>query len=174
MYSLNKEVFVHFEETILTADELSSDSLSKSAIVLVMFGCLWGVGVIGLVFCFLQRQYQRSKIREFEKNKIQAAARVRSVDMNRILARYLDEVFPVVFQSRSYVARMVEEILKHHRYINLLTSRKDEEGRKSKVVTCFHLLSAQTMLMFLLALCYELQVWHDPLLDLMCVIVVSL
>jgi hypothetical protein len=130
-----------------------------------MFGWLWGLGIFGLLVCFLNRRYHRHKIEEFQKNKIQAVTRGRTEreNMNGLLAKYIDEVFPVVFQGRSYFVRMIEEITKHHRYINLLLpsssgSPKDNDLRRNKVVICGHLLTVQTMLMFLLALCYELQV----------------
>jgi hypothetical protein len=121
-----------------------------------MFGFMWGAGFLGVSVCFFQRQQQGRKIREFQAKKIKAVSRVRPEELNNLLTKYLDEVFPVVFQSRSYVGRMIEEILKHHRYVSLVTSGAGDVNKK--IITCFHLLTVQTMLMFLLAMCYELQV----------------
>jgi hypothetical protein len=120
---------------------------------------MWGVGFLGITVCFFQRQQQGRRIREFQAKKISAVSRARPEELNLLLSRYLDEVFPVVFQSRSYVGRMAEEVLKHHRYVALITSRADVN---KKMLTCSHLLTVQTMLMFLLALCYELQVSSLP------------
>jgi hypothetical protein len=41
LYALNKEVFVQFEVTVLTADNFNVNSVSKSVIVLLMFGLVW-------------------------------------------------------------------------------------------------------------------------------------
>jgi hypothetical protein len=157
LYALNKEVFVQFEVTVLTADNLNVNSVSKSVIVLLMFGLVWGVGLIGMVISFFQRENQKKKLTEFQQNKIKAISRPRTEDLNRILVRYLDELFPVVFQSRSYIGRMIDEIWRHHRYLNLLKSHESAMDLR-KVITFFHLLTVQTMLMFLLAVFYELQV----------------
>jgi hypothetical protein len=167
LYALTREVVIQFEETILTADDLNSSSVSKSAIILMMFGFLWGLGLLLLLVSFSQQQIQKDKIQTFNSQKIKALSRNRTtdptstVDMNRVLTKYLDEVFPVVFHTESYLMRLRNELLRHHRYIQLLSSRKDAIGRR-KVVTCFHLLTIQTMLMFLLGLCYELQVTLLP------------
>jgi hypothetical protein len=168
---------IQFDQTILTADELNSSSVTDSAIILMMFGFLWGIGIFILFLTFCQRQFQKDKIQKFHIQKIKSISRhhhstnpsspspsassppssTSIVEINRVLTKYLDEVFPVVFQTQSYFTRMINELLRHHRYIQLISSRSDAIGRK-KVVTCFHLLTIQTMLMFLLGLCYELQV----------------
>lgn len=143
----------------MTADELTLSSLSRSIIVLLMFGSMWGAGILGLLSCYFRYEFRKQKIQNFKTNKIVSSSRVRasSTDANSILTKYLDEVFPVVFQSQSYVTRMFTELLKHHRYFQLGTFR-GEEADLRRVVTCCHLLTIQTMLMFLLGLCYELQV----------------
>ena len=46
---------------------------------------------------------------------------------------------------------------KHHRYLNILTASPGDFGDRSRVLTGIHLLTIQTMLMFLLALLYDLQ-----------------
>jgi hypothetical protein len=158
MYALNKEVVVEFKTTILTADDLNSSSLADSLIVLLMFSFMWGLGIFGILICLAQKHLQKDKIRNFNDQKIKAISRKRSstTDINVILSKYLDEVFPVVYQTQSYFTRMVQEIFKHHRYIELLTSRGQELDVR-RIITCVHLLTIQTMLMFLLAVCYELQ-----------------
>jgi hypothetical protein len=152
-------VITQFEATILTADDLNSSSLADSLIVLLMFSFLWGFGLIGILICFLQKRIQKDKIKNFADEKIKAVSRRRgsTTDINLILAKYLDEVFPVVYQTQSYFTRLVHEVLKHHRYIELITTRSQGVDMR-KIITCVHLLTVQTMLMFLLAVCYELQV----------------
>lgn len=124
-----------------------------------MFGVLWGTGFFGIFFCFMQKYSQKDKIQKFNSQKIKAVSRTRSTpgDLTRVLTRYIDEIFPIVYQNQSYFTRMIHEIIKHHRYIVLITTRGQDIDMK-KVITCAYLLTIQTMLMFLLALCYELQV----------------
>jgi hypothetical protein len=160
LYAINKEVIVEFKVTILTADDLNSSSISDSLIILFMFSFLWGLGIFGILISFIQKHFQKEKIRNFNDQKIKAISRKRSstTDINVILSKYLDEVFPVVYQTQSYFTRMVQEILKHHRYIELFTiTARGHEIDMRKIITCVHLLTVQTMLMFLLAVCYELQ-----------------
>lgn len=147
---------MEFEVTILTAQDLKARSVSKSLVILLMFGVMWGVGLFGLLLCVFRRQYRRFKIQEFESKKIQGATRSRIDDLSPLLMKYLDEVFPIVYQNRSYAGRMLEEILKHHRYLDVLSNRSGVDSKR--VITCVHLLTIQTLLMFLLAVFYELQV----------------
>jgi hypothetical protein len=182
LYALNKEVFLEFEETILTASDFTTSpqqSLTNSLLILLMFSFMWGIGFVGILFSFYQHHHQQQQQQvtlqtSSPQQKIKTIScppphappdhhRLRTEDLNRILSKYLDELFPVVFQSRSYLGRMVDEILRHHRYLNLLRlqSRHRRHGIEFQDVIIFcHLLTVQTMLMFFLAVFYELQVPH--------------
>lgn len=143
----------------MTAQDLNSSSIIHSVIILLMFGVMWGFGIFSILICLLQRHFQQEKIQNFNQHKIKAVTRSRSsgIDVERVLMKYLDEIFPIVYQSQSYFTRMIKETLKHHRYIILLSSRSRDIDMK-RILTLCHLLTVQTMLMFLLAVCYELQV----------------
>lgn len=129
-----------------------------------MFSIMWGTGILGILFCISHKYFQKEKIQNFNQQKIQAVRRNRDsiLDINIILSKYLDEIFPIVYQTQSYFTRMINEIIKHHRYIDLLmtpsSSSQGSSGMQKKILTCAHLLTVQTLLMFLLAVCYELQV----------------
>lgn len=154
-----------FEATILTADDLNASSVADSLIILLMFTVMWGAGIFGIIICLIQKRFQKDKIKNFAQQKIKGASRKRgsTTDINMILSKYLDELFPVVYQTQSYFTRMVNEILRHHRYIDLITSRGQDIDMR-KILTCVHLLTVQTLLMFLLAVCYELQVMRISLI----------
>ena len=51
---------------------------------------------------------------------------------------------------------MINEIKTHHRYITLLTAPIGEVGDKNRILSGIQLLTIQTMLMFLLAVFYDL------------------
>ena len=73
------------------------------------------------------------------------------------LVDYVSEVFPAVFSNKPFFTRVVGEVKRHHRYLQLFTAPKGEAGDKTRIMTGVHLLSLQTMLMFLLAWLYDIE-----------------
>jgi hypothetical protein len=76
----------------------------------------------------------------------------------KYLHAYINELFPSVFRSESYKKRLFDEICKHHRYIILF--RPAEGGSNAdnvRMLTGLQLLTVQTMLMFMVAVCYDVQ-----------------
>lgn len=68
----------------------------------------------------------------------------------------VNELFPSVFRSNSGIRRLWGEICRHHRYIVLFTTT-DSRSESSRILTTIQLLTVQSMLMFIMALCYDLQ-----------------
>jgi hypothetical protein len=79
------------------------------------------------------------------------------------LLRVVDEIFPAVFQAKSPLQRLWGEISRHHRYLMLFIPNKHEKYSQ-RSLTAIHLLTVQSMLMFIVALCYDLQVFVGPTL----------
>jgi len=73
------------------------------------------------------------------------------------LLNYTSQVFPSIFSNEPMARRIWSEICRHHRYLTLMTASKGESGDKQRLITCIQLLSVQTMLIFLLALLYDVQ-----------------
>jgi hypothetical protein len=73
----------------------------------------------------------------------------------------VDEIFPAVFQAKSPLQRLWGEISRHHRYLMLFIPNKHEKYSQ-RSLTAIHLLTVQSMLMFIVALCYDLQVFVCP------------
>ncbi len=69
----------------------------------------------------------------------------------------MNESFPAVFQQKSSFQRLWQEISRHHRYLLLFVPFNHIKSSQRSVTT-IHLLTVQSMLMFILALCYDLQV----------------
>jgi hypothetical protein len=154
----------------MTANQLDASSISESMAVLLMYGLMWGVGLL-MISVNLFKQRSRSSLERGAKQEQQTGTRIPNQskgsdsrsqpdDVRRMLTKYIDEIFPTVFQSQSYFRRMMAEVMKHHRYIVLLTSRGEDLNTK-KIITCIHLLTVQSMLMFILAVLYDLQVCLD-------------
>jgi hypothetical protein len=78
-------------------------------------------------------------------------------DVKQYLMGYVNEVFPSVYLARSSLERLWNEIRKHHRYL-LLFSTSGEISESRRMLTGVQLLTVQSMLMFILAVCYDLQV----------------
>lgn len=71
----------------------------------------------------------------------------------------MNELIPRVFHEQSYFQRIWTEILQHHRYITLFYSRSvGIEDDSKRILTIIHLLTVQSMLVFMLAVFYDLQV----------------
>jgi hypothetical protein len=168
LFSFVDEVTSDFKVTAMTANQLDASSVSKSTAVLLMYGLMWGVGLL-MISVNLFKQRSRSSLERGAKQKQQTRTPNQAKDsdpmsqpddVRRMLTKYIDEIFPTVFQSQSYFRRMMAEVMKHHRYIVLLTSRGEDLNTK-KIITCIHLLTVQSMLMFILAVLYDLQVCLD-------------
>jgi hypothetical protein len=129
-----------------------------------MFGVMWGgAGLLLFSMSFMVKKSSSQQLQDFHNKKINAVSRARSTpeDIQILLGRYLDEIFPTVFHAESYFRRLTNEIVKHHRYLLLFSSKGDDlhATTMKRIVTCAHLLTIQTLLMFMLAVLYDLQVY---------------
>jgi hypothetical protein len=65
-----------------------------------------------------------------------------------------------VFQTKSGASRVWDEIRKHHRYL-IIFSAEGENSESVRMLTGIHLLTVQTMLIFVMAICYDIQFPRD-------------
>ena len=75
-------------------------------------------------------------------------------------------MFPTVLCEKSTWESLWIETYKHHPYVKLFAVAESAEAEEKRVLIGLHLLTIQTMLMFVLALCYDLQVFiytHEQL-----------
>ena len=78
-------------------------------------------------------------------------------EIRHYLLSYVNQIFPLVFRSNSAATRLWNEISRHHRYILLFTPTHNEHSNSSRILTTIQLLTVQSMLMFIMAVCYDLQ-----------------
>lgn len=152
-----------------------------------MYGVLWSVGLLSISLVSLRnslrkQQTKKNELKMNEKSKTTpeelSHSQKKKEDLNldndklrasTLLSRYVDELIPQVFHQQSYFKRMWDEILQNHRYITLFYTREvqDENENESdgggesdykRILTSVHVLTVQTMLMFMLAVFYDLQV----------------
>jgi len=156
--------------TFAAAPELTTvQSLRKVLIVIILFSSVWASGLMIIFLCAGRYRLKRRKkvgaaqtermMKEIQQlQSMQASASI----IHSHLLDYVTAVFPSVFNPRhSYAQRLSEEIAKHHRYLTLLTSPDGQQGDKARIMTGIQLLCIQTLLMFLLALLYDLQAPDD-------------
>ena len=166
--SLSETAVTEFATTLSRADELNSVSdLRKTMTVILMYGILWTGGLL-IVFLFSARRTHQNltggvAATTVDHEKALAKASKLPEDIKRYLLSYVNEIFPSVFQSTSGSLRVWNEITKHHRYLLLLTA-KGRNADSVRTLTCIHLLTVQSMLMFILAVFYDVQVDDIPLL----------
>jgi len=155
-----------FVTTITDGGHINSvNDVEDTMIIILLYGVMWATGLLGVFTCSLKQLRNNAKTSTSAKNKIEKkkdlAKSTRSKeDINAYLVAYVNEIFPAVFQSNSTLSRLVAEIRKHHRYILIFTAT-GPNAESIRMLTCMHLLTIQSMLMFMLALCYDLQYPED-------------
>jgi len=153
-------VATEFKETLFTAGDLNSAAdLKKVMIVLLLYATLWGVGLAGLAMCTLAEKRRLDSIKTngapIESLKAIAVEARTKESIRQYLTSYVNEVFPAVFRSESAWKRFWGEIKRHHRYILLFTAHGNESSKR--ILTGVHLMTVQSMLMFMLAVVYDIQ-----------------
>eukprot|EP01038_Epipyxis_sp_PR26KG_P009221 gene9221-12434_t len=137
------------------------DGAKQVITILIMFASFWSVGLSLIFACSWRRQLMMKKNLNDDKlqDRVKKSAKVsRSPNaVKEYLLDYVNELFPSVFSKKSYLSRLSEEIKRHHRYIQVLTASSGEAGDSARILTGVQLLTIQTMLMFLLALLYDIQ-----------------
>jgi hypothetical protein len=152
-----------FVDTFSSADDLTSlAALKRVLIVIVMFGTLWAGGLLLIFTCVWRRKLMAPFNADKEKkvtdkaDKVQASTRS-ALEVRRYLTDYVVATFPSVFSNKPFFSRVYLEIARHHKYLMVITAQDGDAGDKQRILTGAQLLSVQTMLMFSLALLYDVQ-----------------
>lgn len=156
-----------FAGTFAVATAFSFDSVAdvkKVLIVVIMFLSLWGVGLVLVFSCALKEQMEvdvaKKHRKELERKKVLLSTEHSTVAVAERLKDYVNEVFPATYSKKPMVWRLLGEIRKHHAYLVLFSSKGEQEAA-DHIITGIRLLTVQTMLMFLLAVFFDLQAPDD-------------
>lgn len=158
--AMSELVASDFLGTLYVAKELDSlEDIRRVLIVILLYGVMWTVGLIYLLLLAHTEVGTKRKVTNFDvlhSVKANAIAKA-TTDPDRIrkyLNDYLDLTFPTVFGVTPWFDRLKEEISKHHRYLYIFNRSAEP---KRRFITGVHLLTIQSMLMFMLAVFYDLQ-----------------
>jgi len=154
-----------FAGTISSAGSMDSlQDFKKVLIVIIMFSTLWAGGLILLSGCLFQQTVDSKSINmqklAHERKKRMAAMQKSPIAIKEYLTNYVSSVIPSVFSTSSLLKRFSGELRTNHPYFSLLYSNS-KSSREKKMLLCIQLLTIQTMLMFLLAIFYDLQAPDD-------------
>ena len=158
--SITEYVAGEFIGTFSSASTMTPESINHVIIVILMFAVLWTIGW-GLIILYVIRS-KYSKIWKKQDNEINLERRKRCASISKspyaiksYLTEYVNTVFPSVYNQTPFISRVWGEITRHHRYVHLFigSSMRNTKG----IISGIQLLTIQTMLMFLLAVFYDLQ-----------------
>jgi hypothetical protein len=140
----------------------SAADAERSLTVILMYSILWIVGLASICACSVRQRWKRASGSSPEallgKKKANACKEKSSrEEIRQFLTDYVNEAFPSVFQSKSVFGRLSAEVVKHHRYL-VVMSPAGQLSDERRMLTGVQLLTVQSMLMFMLAVLYEIQV----------------
>ena len=159
--AMTSHIADQFAGTLNAAGSMDSlQDFSRVIIVIVMFGSLWVGGMLLLFSCLFQQKVdaQSSNMKRLahERKKRMASMQKSPIAVKEYLTNYVHSVVPTVFSNSGLLKRIREELLTNHSYFRLFYSTNKISTEK-KMLLCIQLLTMQTMLMFLLAVFYDLQ-----------------
>ena len=158
--TMTEYVAGEFLGTLSSASSMTPKSINNVIIVILMFAVLWMFG-IGLIIMYVFRSkyatiWKKQDIQiNLERRKRCASISKSPYAIKSYLIEYVNTVFPSVYNQTSFMSRIWSEIMRHHRYVNLFigSNMRTTKG----IISGIQLLTIQTMLMFFLAVFYDLQ-----------------
>jgi hypothetical protein len=168
-----------FQDTMTT--QFTASDVQKVIAVMLLYGVMWGAGLLGILLCSARHEKNRRYKESGKSSDLKAALTSQGTSGEGIrasLTAYCErlpchadlsdlflllvviEVLPSVFRPKADLTRFWEEVSKSHRYLLLFTA-SGEDGDKKRMLTGLHLLTVQSMLMFILAVFYDLQYPQD-------------
>jgi len=160
LVAMSKFIATEFAGTLSNPHAFSSwKDLKKVMIVLLMYSIFWGAGFGLMIFYICKRRISQTKEKhekaELVKKKELAGKLKSPLAIHDYLTDYINSVFPKVFRNKPFLSRLYNEIIKNHRYIYLFTlSGKGSDI--TRILTGVQLLTTHSLLMFLIAVFYEL------------------
>ena len=163
LIALSKLVASDFSDSFSSAASLTQPAnIQRALLVILMFACLWSAGLALLTMCSIRRHRMQDTIAKEEKllgRQHRAAQSAQSpAAVLQYVTQYVLETVPTVFRLKSRLHQLVRELKSNHRYLSLfLSAEEGPRADRNRLLKVAEVLTVQTLLMFLLALLYDLQ-----------------
>ena len=154
-------VYTDVQQTFTAASSFNSlESVQDTLLVVSTFVILWAVGFLLLFTCGIRNKV-RAKTDQVIYSTVEQQKKLARVARSPISSKnhfvqYIDSLFPSVYDSTSIIHRCINECFQHHRYLQLFSSSIGEEGGRKRVLGIVHLLTLQSLLLFLLAVFFDI------------------
>lgn len=146
----------------------STSSWEKSVIVIVLYGSFWFICCLLMMVLYFRGetikaqklfdQQQKQLLKQRKKTDVAQITLSTKQMLQESLLVYIKSVIPTVFEEKPVLIRLAEELTNNHLYLNLIT--KGLSSQRS-YVDLFRAMTVFTVLMFLLAMMYDLQYPDD-------------
>jgi hypothetical protein len=150
------------EDTLATARSYDSlDDVRTTLPVLLLYGIMWLLGLIGVTVCWCkrrQREAQKQVESSLRKHGIGPLKKFSTHDAQEFLLKYINALCPAVFHMGGSWDRIAKEMTRHHRYL-IPFFQRGEDSENIRMLTTLNILTVQSMLMFVLALLYDFEVY---------------
>ena len=135
--------------TLSASSSLASpDAIEHAYIVISMLASLWVIG-LALVAVGRRAKGEKSKVRGEVQVPIHTATA--PLNMHQDFTAYIEEVIPSIFRVESDTLKSIQEVFRRHKYASLVYIDNLNLLNVTSIVTM------QSMLMFILAVTYDLQ-----------------
>ena len=128
----------------------SPDTIEHVYIVISMFASFWVIGVV-LLAVGRRAKAHKTKIHE-EIEKIPPRTEPAPQNIRQDFMAYIEEAIPSIFRGESNVVKSLKELFKRHKYVALLVYTEN-----LNLLNVTRIVTVQSMLMFILAVTYDLQ-----------------
>jgi hypothetical protein len=158
--AMSEEAAGQFLGTVYEAENFNEGDIKGVVTIIILFAAMWMMGLLGSYYFSLRGAMAidtKANMNQILKDaRLNALAKnSRSVDsVKRYMNNYLDQIFPSVYGALPWHKRLVMEVKRHHRYVRIFAG---DSSPKERFTTTIHLLTVQTMLMFMLAVFYDIQ-----------------
>ena len=167
MVSMTEYTYEGFIETNSEISDISIGDVKNGLIVIIMFSTLWGCGILGLYelfkssYCDCYAKVQ-PKERTRERRHTDSVREVSLDTKKEHLLKYIDEILPTIFRSTvvhdTTLQSMWRTIKTYHPYAVVFTA-EGPGAKELKIQKGIYLLTIQAMLMFIMAVFCDLQVY---------------
>ena len=166
MTSMSEHTYEGFISTNSEITDVSLGDIRKGMIVIIMFVSMWGFGAIGIFELFWSSRFRSKVMPKSAVSDLKRSSATSELSLEAkkdYLLKYIDGILPAIYRSNvehdSTLQSMWKTIRTYHPYAVIFTA-EGPGAKELKIRTGIYLLTIQSMLMFIMAVFFDLQVIH--------------